>query len=495
MCAWLEALFQIHTAKVDEQRYGLMLVPRGCFKTTVGTFATCIKLLVDNPNARILLSSHKHEAAKEMLSAIKADLQHPKFKEIFGDWKVGASRWTEEAITIGERSVAYREPSIDTCGVDAPKTGAHYDYIIIDDVHNEINSSSETGRKRAFRHIITCYPLLEPNGVMGLWGTHWDARDAYAKILEVEAEREQRGDPTTWVKLIRKPWLEDGNLYFPARLGEKFLQKMREEIPDKWFANWYLNQPMEEGSVFFPGAGLWVRDMKYTSTDFLYPTVHVIDANLGELNTGVYQKPVYVVLLHDPAVSEKDSADYNALLVVAYDADLKWYILEAKRCVGPDKTLEWIEAFVRTYNIQKYSYEPIGSQRLWRRLVKERIEKANLPMPIIHEYSGRTSRGRRDKRSRIELIQPKMKAGEIVIGRGLTDLLHEFENYPQLSHEDLLDALAQGFEAQKRPDPYQTTPALESDDKRLRDVLDGRGGKSLQPNAGIATPVLRSYNG
>src|SRR2546427_5789905 len=137
----------------EHQTKGMLLVPRLCFKTTLGSIALPILLLVQNPNLRILITAHVHDYAKEILDGIRNHLErNEKFKQMFGDWRMGATMWSDDAITIGPRTdTTVKEPSIATAGVDKAKTGGHYDVINADELHTQKNIKSDGLRRKVAR--------------------------------------------------------------------------------------------------------------------------------------------------------------------------------------------------------------------------------------------------------------------------------------------------------------------------------------------------------
>ena len=259
LCSWLNDLIApLVTYDLDarlsmEQTKGLDLLPRGTFKTSVCTVGLALKVLEQNPNARILIDTHTWDFSCQILSEIKHHMENNDgFIKLFGDWRAGANRWAEDAVTIGRRTTALKEPSIDTSGVDKSKNGGHYDLIIGDDLHQERNSANEEGRKKVRDHIQNLYPILEPGGVLLLNGTRWHNADAYGWILQKNREAEKNGKKPPYRTLLRGAFQPDGTLYFPTRLTDEFLAQQRIELDDKKFAVWYLNKPIEESSKYFP---------------------------------------------------------------------------------------------------------------------------------------------------------------------------------------------------------------------------------------------------
>ena len=270
MCDWLDDLvsplihYSLEQRRSLKQTKGLMLVPRGCFKTSIGTVSMCLHVLERNPNARILIDTHTHDFAMQILREIKYHLENnAAFIRLFGDWKEGSTLWARENITIGPRTEALKEPSIDTAGVDKSKNGGHYDLIIADDLHEERNTANEDQRKKVRDHIQNLYPILEPGGVLLITGTRWHNADAYGWLLSKNREAEKKGQEPPYRTLLRSAFLEDSSLYFPTRIDDAFLAQQRLELDDKKFAVWYLNKPIEDASKYFPPGLIKQYDGEY----------------------------------------------------------------------------------------------------------------------------------------------------------------------------------------------------------------------------------------
>lgn len=432
MCAFLTALVEQYK-KDSRQHKGMLLVPRGCLKTSIGTIALAIWLLARNPNARILISSHTHEVAKDFLQKIKGELeQNPDLRAIVGDWKAGAREWSEDAIIISARTEVLKEPSIDTAGVNKAKTGGHYDFIINDDLHSENNIDAPSSRARVYRYVQTMYPILEPGGVFLIIATRWATDDAPGRLLKQDEERRRKHADAKpeWETLIREAHNPDGSLYYPHKLSEDFLTQQKQSLDDKMYSVWYLNRPMSEGSQFFPKA--W-----WQYFDGEIETIPVTTLT-NDLQTIV----VRITLALDPAYSSSKRADAAGITVVAMDNERNWWVLEAERVFGgPVYVVPAVMYFLRLYNIHIMSVETMANQELYRHLMQEEFRKSGYYCSL-HEYK----EAQQSKNRRIESLQPLFKQKKMFLRRGLSYLFEELEEWtgtPADRHDDLLDSLAQ----------------------------------------------------
>lgn len=476
MCEFLESL-TFKREKVGRQVKGMLLVPRLCFKTTLASISLPILLLARNPNLRILITSHTHEYSKEILDGIRNHLErNEKFKRIFGDWREGSTKWSDEAITIGPRTdPGIKEPSISTAGVDRPKTGGHYDVIIADDLHTEKNIDSDSARRKVRRHIQTLYPILERDGSLIIVGTRWHNNDAYAWIISKDEEAVRAGRKPEYVKLIRSAYLPDGRLYFPSKLSEEFLEQQRRSLEDKLFSVWYLNQSMEESSKIFPRA--W---WQFWDGEFRGGYIPEIVTNDGK------RIPVYVTMAIDPAYSGQRGSDYTGVTVVGTSQEGVWYVLEARRLRGgPENTMSAIVYMVRKYWPRQVAVETVFHQEVYRLLFIQLLKEHGIRVPV-RPYKEST---KKSKHARIEALQPMFKQRKIFLRRGLDDLYQELEDYPEVAHDDLLDSLAQHLSIARpaRPDEYVVID--EEEQEVTQELLSGAWAGLGTPTGGEAGKV------
>lgn len=239
---------------------GNLLVPRSCFKTTDCTVAGTIDLLAENPNLSILLLTHTHTFTTQILSEIKGHFEkNEALREEMGDVRTDAPKWSEEAITLATRTVVKKEPSIDTAALDRPKTGGHYDVIIIDDIHTLDNITPKLLMK-ARKVVNECKNLLNPGGVFLIIGTRWHHQDIYSWINDIDAKRMKRGLAPEWDVMRRGCYDGPNGLYFPTRLTAPYIEDLRISLTDKEFAAQYLNEPIEESTAVFPATSIQFFD-------------------------------------------------------------------------------------------------------------------------------------------------------------------------------------------------------------------------------------------
>lgn len=498
MCDFIESLIPhvlAGTTHTGQQTKGLMLVPRGCFKTTIGTVSLAIHVLERNPNARILIYSHTWDYSMQILQEIKHHLENNEtFIELFGDWKEGSQLWDRQAIKIGLRTEAKKEPSIDTAGADKSKNGGHYDLIICDDLHEERNSANATQRAKIWNLIQNIGPILEPGGTLLVTGTRWDERDAYSKILELNTKVEKENarlrlqdshKPLThqpYKTLIRAAFQPDLTLYAPTILTDEVLAQKRLELDDKKFAKFYLNKTIEDGSKFFQAS-----QIKWYSGTYLYDRgVGLIRMDDGR------QISVRATLALDPALSDKKKSDFSGFTVILTDPLGNRFVHVAEAFKGlPDAVADRFVYYATMFRPAAMSIETVAAQTLYINLIKPRLAEVGISTSITEYRPPNTI----SKQAKIQGLQPILKQGKLHLLRGQTgELATQLDQFPQNEHDDLLDSLIQHEQIIRLPSPRELLTLLygelkEEDNFDVDEDSDGAAHTRTGSYVGLGAPT------
>jgi hypothetical protein len=169
----------------------LLVIPRGCFKSTLASISYPIWLLLNDFNHRILLDSELYTNSSKFLREIKGHLESKHITDLFGEFKTDFN-WNESEITIKQRTKIYKESSITCSGIGAQKTSQHYSIIIADDMNSPDNSLSTELREKVISHYRLYISLLEPGGTIVVIGTRYSQGDLIGHILTNEVESEQK---------------------------------------------------------------------------------------------------------------------------------------------------------------------------------------------------------------------------------------------------------------------------------------------------------------
>lgn len=159
----------------------LVVMPRGTFKSTLGSVSYPIWRLLRNPNLSILLDSELYSNSKNFIREIKGHFQSERMTKLFGDM-VGP-KWDEGEIIIRTRTANRKEASITAGGLGTTRVGQHYDLIIGDDYNSPSNSDTPEKCQKVIDHVRYNLNILNPGGDYALIGTRYAERDVIGFFL------------------------------------------------------------------------------------------------------------------------------------------------------------------------------------------------------------------------------------------------------------------------------------------------------------------------
>ena len=398
--------------KNSDSQIKMILVPRGCFKSTFFTVGRTIQALCQNRDHRILIANSIVGNSQKFLGEIKEHLRkNERLISLYGDFYDKDLKWNENEIEIKGRSLGVREPSVTTTGVGGSLVSQHYSMIICDDLVGEQNSATRYLAEKTIDWWKRSLSLLDYDGEMVIIGTRWAYYELYSHLLET------RGDKMD--VYIRGAYNKDGSLYFPELLSEEKLKELREDQGSYIFSSFYLNDPVDEDSALIKKS-----QIRY----------------YGEGEEKKLPSDLVIGAMCDPAVSQKVQADESSIIIVGVDWENNWYVLETKH--GKWTVSELIEKLFET----KKEYSPVGmtieviglGQALLTPIHDEEDARDEyLPLKTI------LTRPQIKKESRIRsILQPRFERGKIFIKRDMVELEDQLLKFPRSKRDDMIDALA-----------------------------------------------------
>jgi len=275
----------------------MILAFRSAGKTTVGTIAKSIHMILKNANIRIILGSKVAENAADMLSEIKGHFQNnEELIDIFGNF-VGERQWDERSIEVRPRTKWSKEPTIMTVGVGTAVASKHYDVGICDDLLDEENSRTEHQRQsiktwyyKVFKPCIDPPdPLVDHKGEIHVLGTRYHYEDLYAHFQSHEYK-----DATLVIPALDA---RDQSIW-PERFSTKHLHELREDGGVIIFNSQYkCDTEAMRGEIFSYDQCDIVRADAYPMMDSL--TVGIgVDLAIGQQEQ--HDNYAHVVLGKDP---------------------------------------------------------------------------------------------------------------------------------------------------------------------------------------------------
>ncbi len=160
----------------------LVVMPRGTFKSTLGSVAYPIWRLLRNPDLTILLDSELYSNSKNFIREIKGHLQSERMTALFGS-QLGP-KWDEGEIILKSRKANRKEASITAGGLGTTRIGQHYDLIIGDDYNSPQNSETPEKCQKVIDHVRYNLNILNPGGEYLFIGTRYAERDVIGFFLK-----------------------------------------------------------------------------------------------------------------------------------------------------------------------------------------------------------------------------------------------------------------------------------------------------------------------
>lgn len=422
----------------DSKNHILVLEPRGSLKSSCITIGYALQSIVKDPNIRILIASEQFLTAKKFISEIRGHIEkNPIFRDTYGDF-VGQDKWSEAEMTVGNRTLWRKEPTITAAGVDVTKVGLHYDLIIIDDPHSSTNVTT----REQIEKVITWYKLvlslLDPGKKVIVIGTRWHYNDLFGWIIDKEREREENNRPRRFHILKKSAYrgkldenTPDRRLLWPERLSRQFLLDTKLDQGPYIFSCQYKNEPVDDESAQFKRS--WIRFYKPEDVDPSWPVFTTLDP-----------------------MRDEEGSDYACLITAAMAPDWRSYILEVRRGKWDEyETIDQMFRCHKKWNSKVIGVETVAWQKTYYRFVKAEMLRLGVRLPLKEL----TTDTRTTKRMRILSMVPYLKTGLFLfpgtrinnLTGNMAILMDEMLRYPKISNDDCIDAMAYLDQLMKRP--------------------------------------------
>jgi len=399
----------------------LQLVFRGAGKTTLCAITKTIHLLLKNPNLRILVTSKTSRHAETILKEIKSQLEdNIKLTEVFGpyyDSKL-VKKWDNTEIEVLPRTSRAKEGSVTTLGVGSQVVGKHYDIIISDDLVDEENSRTKHMRdKQKTWYYQSLDPTLEPpddevphRGEHHRLGTRYHYDDLYGHFIENE--------------------LKDHHQVIPALSADG-----RTPWPEKFTASYFFEKKKKAGIIIF-NAQYQCDTEAMKGEIFQYDQCQLIEE--GNIPSGLR-----IFMGVDLAITEQESADQFAIVVLGLDKSGNRYILDyyANQIRFGAQTKKIIE-FYEKYKPIKCCIETNAYQKAQFQHLKDEYDVDIRLKPVNQD---------KDKITRAWKLSSLFEGMKMFFKKGgnMHLLIEQLVLFPNYKYKDLFDALDLATRASK----------------------------------------------
>jgi len=441
-----------------EEKDKLILLPRGTYKTTLGSICFIIWLLIqDNVpiinmpgrEIRILLAKETSTLAERDLASIESILEsNTLFQTLFPDLVPAPNernRWNKQEMLV-KRSSPWPEATVTTIGVGGASQGNHYDLVIYDDIIGDNAKDSQTIMDKTIEWFDYSRSLVVSpvTSITRVYGTRWKKTDVYQHIM----------DNYKNFKVYTREIIENGKSIFPTVYPVEVLDQMRERNPVHYYSQ-YCNNPIDPGRCEFRPE--WIKKFEFQrgKNDELLIKFEDDPLPLDIRNFDI-------VGAYDPSVDESSKASRRAIVYTAMDDKQRVAILDCYASRDPvDAVLDKIFTMFHRWHPRKFSIESVALSRIYIDLVQKEAQIRNTWISA-HPFKV-SSRQSKDSRIR-DAIQQVAAEGRLYCLPSYRDLYQEFIEFPNSRTKDLLDALSMCIQIHQ--------PPMTEEERKHSDIYD-----------------------
>ena len=389
----------------------VIVAPREHAKSTLISLVYVLHCILYCEAHFIIILSDTEGQAALFLDTIKNEIEtNEEIHRVYGHLKGKGLKWGETEIDL------INNIKIICKGAGQKVRGLKFrewrpDLFIIDDLENDEGVESKERRKKLARwfHGSVLPSVNKWGGKLVMIGTilHYDS-------LLMKLAKDKRYNPLFYRAIMK------GKPLWADRLSLDYLNEVKQGYKDQGqldtFYCEYMNEPISDENAIFK------KDyFRY----FQEEDLKVLSSSLSKFITV------------DPAISQKESSDYTAIMICGIDALNNIYILEYLReRFTPIETMDQIFKMVNKWKPTKVGIEGVAFQRSLQWFIEEEMKRRN-KFFIIDELKADV-----DKQRRIRGIQPRYALGTVYHRPYHTELEEELLLFPKSPHDDLADALA-----------------------------------------------------
>lgn len=433
--------------EITNYRSKLTLWPRGSFKSQVFNVGQVAWLIARDPDIRVLVCSETARQARKFVRETMKIVDSEWFRERFGvhrsnkAWKEGEGSFTSALRT--RRGV--KDPTLAAAGVGEVQTGAHWDFVLMDDVCSQENTKTPESIESLWNWFGEVQSQLDPGTKLFMIGTLHHFADLYCRIMkEPEIRKTFDISKHAWcTPLIDPNSNEDTELFFPSRLTRRFVADRKAKQTRRLFACFYENRPFTDDQQIFKDSFFRViRDEDVPQHVWTY---------------------IYTDFAFIAEEKKKGHADRTVFWVVSLDCNRVAYVRDI--VIGRWKPSDSVRIACDLWdryqhlNVKGITVEDTAHKELISSLFEE-IRRNTFIRPKIIPIQGRSQEV---KDIRIEAIEPRFRNGDIYFTQSVREnhfhkwkpMIEEMTEWPFSKHDDIPDALSD-LDKRDRDDKFYT---------------------------------------
>ncbi len=411
----------------------------------------------------VLLISKTTGTSDELLNTIKFELEYNrKIKEIYGEWGSKTAKvWTKSRIVLKNDTVILSR------GLGQQVIGLRHlelrpTIAVVDDPEDRDNIKTEKAMSDHMRWLLgELVPAMDPvRGRVLVVGT------PKHELCMVERLSTTRG----WYSLGRDSIVDEANkiMLWPEQWSWDKLMRRMDEMRSAgqlrlFYSEYRCKIVGSEEQLFRPEYfRFYEGDVKRDELGNAFLHIRKMGRNEDELDTlpTVDVRPVNLFMGVDPASSLEEGRAYSAIVTVAVDEFMNWFIRPYfRKRVTPMTLVDEIVARYAVDQPELTSIEEIGYQTM----IKDYLMSLE---GVFIAGLGHKNITQEQKDRRLERMEPNFAKGQVYMLPGMSELKDELLLFPRATTKDLMDAL---WWATKRTYPPSiSTPMVETTTKRER---------------------------
>jgi len=510
----------------------LLLTPRGSFKSSLD-LADAVQWVICFSEVTILILTGVYALAKDFIGELTSHftleeigrdskdrpIYGPKrfmdntrsiFQVLFAEHTISPSDVRDTEFQTPASLLRDKEPTAMAASIEQNLSGWHFGILKLDDVVTNENSLTLTRLEGVNKQVSVNRAMLHPFGFFDLIGTWYDESDVYGLSIKSEERiAEEEGlkhrvhgsvfegyfdSDVTMKILLRSAWWpteeckkigkieeemkeEDYILFFPERLGYKFLSKERKKDPEG-FAIKYENNPRKVHQVKFPKELLLRRTV---------PAMQLPQTGL-------------IVSAVDTAYSVKSWADYT-VMVTAIIFGGRFFIVDCLR--GKFNEYELPAVIAATgykWKPKRIAIEDSVGVKWFSRELRREMDRLQISIPVEYISLG-TGTKAKSKELKAKPVVRLLGDERMFFSNtcaGLEELYKELENFGTAAgtHDDVVSALSVlvdqfgGYaDMDSRINTVNTSFVADQQSKNRHDLIYGLGQFSQYNALDTENPV------
>lgn len=413
---------------------------RGSGKSTISTLACPIWAMLGAPQRRfILLISQTQQLARQILTNIRQEFEHNDLLiKDFGPFSEVADEWRANSLVIPQYTARITAISSNESIRGLRHKQYRPDWIVADDVEDLESVKTKEGRDKIWGWLTgEVVPIGDSDTKMIFVGNLLHEDSLMMRLKQNIQSGEMQGIYRFY------PFMDNGYVLWRSKFPTQIeIKELRSKVPSEsaWYREYLLKIIADEDRI--------------VQKDW----IHYYDLLPKNLDRNAW----FIAMGVDLAISEKETSDLTTLvpaIATGFGRELIIYILPFiinKRLTFPE-TIHEIKALSDQIQMM-YKRQPVVY-----------VENVGYQLSVVqqliveHMFAERVDIAGQDKRTRLNITTPYLKAGKILFPKyGAQDLINQLVNFGIEKHDDLVDAFSILISEVIRKDRPSSEPSNES---------------------------------